>query len=114
MPDGRDRQGSRPGSRWTESIPETEQALFRLAQEALANVAKHAEAKQVAITLVRTDGAVTMSVADNGRGFDPESAAGKGLGLRSMRERIEALGGELSVESAPGSGTRLVAQLELE
>jgi NarL family two-component system sensor histidine kinase LiaS len=94
--------------------PETEQALFRLAQEALANVAKHAEAKQVAITLVRTDGTITMSVADDGHGFDPESAAGKGLGLHSMRERIEALGGALSVESTPGTGTRLVARLELE
>ena len=77
-------------------------------------MAKHAEAKQVAITLVRTGGAVTMSVADNGSGFDPESAAGAGLGLHSMRERIEALGGALSVESTPGTGTRLVARLELE
>ena len=90
--------------------PEVEQALFRLAQEALANVSKHAEAEQVEITLTRIGGAITMNVADDGRGFDPESAAGKGLGLRSMRERIEALGGELTVESAPGTGTRLVAR----
>jgi len=89
--------------------PEVERALFRLTQEALANVSKHAEAKHVVITLVCAESAITMKVEDDGRGFDPASAAGKGLGLRSMRERIEALDGELTVESAPGAGTRLVA-----
>ena len=54
-----------------------------------------------------------MKVADDGHGFDLASATGKGLGLRSMRERIEALDGELAVESAPGSGTRLVARCDL-
>jgi signal transduction histidine kinase len=93
--------------------PEVERALFRLAQEALANVSKHAEAKHVEITLVCTGSAITMEVVDDGRGFDPASAAGKGLGLRSMRERIEALDGELTVESASGSGTRLIARCSL-
>jgi signal transduction histidine kinase len=55
-----------------------------------------------------------LEVADDGRGFDPASAAGRGMGLRSMRERIEALDGELTVESAPGTGTRLIARCELE
>lgn len=91
--------------------PQVEQALFRLAQEALANVSKHAQAGQVEITLARTGSAITLDVADDGRGFDPAAAEGKGLGLRSMRERIEALGGELTVESVPGRGTRLVARL---
>jgi signal transduction histidine kinase len=94
--------------------PEVERALYRLAQEALANVSKHAEAKHVAITLGCTESAITLEVADDGRGFDPASAASKGLGLRSMRERIESLGGELTVESIPGTGTRLIARLELE
>jgi NarL family two-component system sensor histidine kinase LiaS len=93
--------------------PEVERALYRLAHEALANVSKHAQAKQVEITLVCTGSAITMEVADDGRGFDPASAAGKGLGLRSMRERIEALDGELTVESAPGRGTRVIARCSL-
>ncbi|HSR31832.1 MAG TPA: histidine kinase [Anaerolineae bacterium] len=90
--------------------PDVEKALFRLAQEALANVAKHSGAKHADVTLVCTESAITMKVADDGHGFDPESVADKGLGLRSMRERIEALDGELTVESAPGAGTRLVAR----
>jgi signal transduction histidine kinase len=94
--------------------PEVEGALFRLAQEALANVSKHAEARHVEIALVCTESAITLKVADDGRGFDPSSVAGKGLGLRSMRERIEALGGEMTVESAQGTGTRLIARIGLE
>jgi NarL family two-component system sensor histidine kinase LiaS len=95
-------------------VPEVEQALFRLAQEALANVSKHAEARHVDITLVCTESAITLKVADDGLGFDPAAAEGQGLGLRSMRERLESLGGELTVESAPGTGTRLVARTGLE
>jgi signal transduction histidine kinase len=91
-----------------------EQALFRLAQEALANVSKHAAAGQVEIRLAHADNAITLGIADDGCGFDPQVAADQGLGLDSMRERVEALGGELSVESAPGAGTRLVARIELE
>ncbi len=93
---------------------EVEQALFRLAQEALANVSRHAEARCVEITLACTEGGITLEMADDGRGFDPASVSDKGLGLRSMRERIEALDGELTVESTPGIGTCLVARLELE
>jgi signal transduction histidine kinase len=95
-------------------VPEVEQALFRLAQEALANVSKHAEARHVDITLVCTESAITLKVADDGLGFDPAAAEGQGLGLRSMRERLESLGGELTVESAQGTGTRLVARTGLE
>lgn len=97
------------------TIPqEVEQALFRLTQEALANVSKHAQAERVEITLACTEAGITLELADDGRGFDPASVSDKGLGLRSMRERIEALDGELKVESTPGSGTCLVARLELE
>ena len=98
-----------------QAIPtQVEGALFRVAQEALANVLKHSGAGSVNITLVCTESATTLEVADDGRGFDPTSAAGKGMGLRSMRERIDALGGKLSVNSAPGKGTRLVAKCNLE
>ena len=94
--------------------PQVEQALFRMTQEALANVSKHSGARHVEITLVCTESAISLELADDGRGFDPDSTTGKGMGLRSMRERIEALDGELTVESAPGTGTRLVARCELE
>jgi len=93
---------------------QVEQALFRLTQEALANVAKHSAAERVEIEIACTGNILTVEVADDGRGFDPESAPRRGMGLRSMRERIEALGGNLTVESAPGAGTRLVARCELE
>jgi NarL family two-component system sensor histidine kinase LiaS len=93
--------------------PEVERALFRLAQEALANVSKHAEAKHVEIALACTESAIILKVTDDGRGFDPVSSPGKGMGLRFMRERIEALDGELTVESAPGAGTRLIARCGL-
>jgi signal transduction histidine kinase len=93
--------------------PDVEGALFRLAQEALTNVSKHSGAKHAELTLACTGSAITLEVADDGRGFDPAAAKGQGLGLRSMRERIEALDGELTVESTPGSGTRLVARCDL-
>jgi NarL family two-component system sensor histidine kinase LiaS len=93
--------------------PEVEKAFFRLGQEALANVAKHSGATRVEIRLACTESAITLNVTDDGQGFDPASVSGQGLGLRSMRERIEALDGELTVDSAPGTGTRLTARCEL-
>ncbi|MBC7265267.1 MAG: sensor histidine kinase [Chloroflexi bacterium] len=83
-----------------------ETALFRIAQEALANVVKHAQAHRVEVTLVRDEGAVTLRVADDGLGFDPLAPrAGTHLGLWSMRERVEQLGGRFEVESTAGRGT---------
>jgi NarL family two-component system sensor histidine kinase LiaS len=85
---------------------EVEQALFRVAQEALANVARHSGAASVEVDLVYDARSVRLRVADDGRGFDPE-APGEGFGLQSMRERLASLGGRVSVESAPGKGTRV-------
>lgn len=97
------------------TIPlEVEQALFRLAQEALANVSKHSGAEHVELALACTENAITLEVADDGRGFEAVPTANTGLGLRSMWERIESLDGELTVESAPGTGTRIVARCELK
>src|SRR5215216_1525209 len=86
---------------------EAEQALFRVAQEALANVARHSEARQVEVDLVYTRNTVTLRVVDDGRGFDPSRNPGGGFGLQSMRERLVRLGGHVNVESAPGKGTRV-------
>jgi len=85
-----------------------ETALFRIAQEALNNVAKHAQAQRVEVAMTRDRGGVTLRVADDGRGFDPQAPRpGTHLGLWSMRERVEQLGGQFEVESAPGRGTKL-------
>jgi NarL family two-component system sensor histidine kinase LiaS len=86
-----------------------EEALFRIAQEALANVARHSRATQVALTLTSEQDRCTLTVDDNGQGFDPATVQGKGIGLRSMQERIYAVGGTLVVASAPGRGTRVTA-----
>jgi NarL family two-component system sensor histidine kinase LiaS len=87
-----------------------EQALFRVVQEALANVARHSDATAVEIHMVWTDNTLELAVADNGRGFAIDQATGKGLGLSSMRERLEALGGTLTVESG-SHGTRVTARV---
>lgn len=84
-----------------------EEALLRITQEALSNVARHSGATTVSLELVCSGEEVTLCITDNGRGFVPESIAGSGVGLHSMRERMEELGGVSAIESAPGRGTRL-------
>lgn len=103
--------------------PQVEATLFRAAQEALNNVGKHADASRVALTLSYVGDRVVLDVLDDGRGFDPGSVRsvavgnghrlvdGGGFGLAAMRERVEALGGALTVESARGEGTTLVVEL---
>ena len=85
-------------------------------QEALANVAKHARAASVRVELRDDAQEVTLSVEDDGQGFDrPDvrltTLPGNGIGLIGMRERIEALGGRLEIASNPGQGTRLVVHI---
>src|SRR5437773_283204 len=92
--------------------PEAAVALFRIAQEALNNVAKHAGARQVRIELVGDAEEIVMRVVDDGAGFDPAAAArGKRWGMKTMRERAEAAGGRLEVDSAPGAGTTVRASV---
>ncbi len=94
---------------------QAEAALLRAAQEGLANIRRHAEANEVVLTLSYVAGRVILDIRDDGRGFDPADLAavptGTGLGLRGMRARMTDLGGTLAVESAPGEGTTLVAEL---
>jgi len=89
-------------------------AIYRVVQEALNNVARHASATRVDVSLEATDKGVSLIVTDNGTGFDPQEvgAAGgrSGLGLRSMRERVEATGGTFHIEATPGKGVVLRAE----
>jgi PAS domain S-box-containing protein len=84
--------------------------LLRILQEALANVRRHSAARNVDIGLRTEDHAILIEVFDDGRGFDPGSA-GAGIGLSSMRERAEGLGGELEVRSRPGQGTEVKVRI---
>ena len=82
--------------------------IFRVIQETLNNVAKHAEAGNVSVELLNTGEMLTLSVKDDGKGFSPDNVyAGQGFGLSSMRERVKLTGGELDIESAPGAGTHV-------
>jgi signal transduction histidine kinase len=91
-----------------ERLPsEIETALYRITQEALTNVVKHAEAKRVSIVLTRRDGSVSAVIEDDGLGFSVGDGTDKGLGLLGMRERVALVDGRLDVESSPGSGTTL-------
>jgi signal transduction histidine kinase len=100
-------------------LPEIEATLFRVAQEALSNVRKHARgASRAALTLSYMGDTVALDTRDDGAGFDPAREVEKvrdrysgGFGLRGMRERVEGVGGTLSIESAPGEGSALVVEL---
>jgi signal transduction histidine kinase len=92
-----------------ERLPsEVETALYRMVQEALTNIATHAQARSVSILLRRANGAITAVIEDDGRGFD-SSAVRDGTGLDGMRERLALIGGRLKIESRLGGGTTLVA-----
>jgi signal transduction histidine kinase len=90
--------------------PDAEVALLRTAQEALANVAKHARATRAGLTLSYLEGEVALDVRDDGSGFSPDRS-GRGFGLVSMRQRIEGLSGTLQVESEPDAGTAISARI---
>ncbi|MBK7277428.1 MAG: PAS domain-containing protein [Betaproteobacteria bacterium] len=111
----RGRQGRLAVSMNLESVPavagkEAQLCLFRVAQEALTNVARHAGTGRASVTLRRADGGLLLAVGDQGVGFDPtRPREGRSLGLASMRERLHLVGGTLDVESSPGRGTTVVA-----
>jgi len=90
-------------------------ALYRVSQEALTNVARHAQASRVDVSLRRLPKAACLEIKDNGKSFDPErimhSRKVKRMGLLGMRERIEMVGGTFAIESAPGQGTTLRARI---
>ena len=98
--------------------PECAITLFRICQEALTNIAKHSGADYVKITLYKHKSFITLTVEDNGKGFDLQKALrlaskGKSLGLLGMQERAELLGGKFRIKSAPGSGTLIKATCQV-
>jgi len=95
--------------------PEVETAAYRLVQEALTNVARHAQAAEATVRISTHRQTLLIEIEDNGRGFDVESVmmAGETTGFAGMRERVVLLEGQFSVESQPGAGTRLIAELSI-
>jgi PAS domain S-box-containing protein len=111
----------RTGVRCEVVLPEEEPELpepiattmFRILQEALTNVIRHADADRVEVVLESDDASVALTVMDNGQGFDPGVPGGAGFGLLGMRERVRSFGGVLDVRSAPGDGTTIRVALPL-
>ena len=94
---------------------EAKQALYRIAQEALQNVVRHAHATEVTLSLSQKDNEeLTLDIRDNGVGFDPSASFPGRLGLNSMRERVMRLGGAFTLESVPEQGTHISASIPLE
>ena len=98
--------------------PELETVLYRVVQEALTNIARHAGASSCRVTLRRKETCVQGMIEDNGKGFNPERALasdeqGRGLGLHGMKERIDLVGGSLEFESRPGEGTSIFLEVPL-
>jgi signal transduction histidine kinase len=93
--------------------PEVETSLFRIVQESLTNIVKHARARNISIVVARKPGAVVAVIEDDGQGFDPAAVREGGFGLEGMRERVGLLDGRLQIESVEGSGTTLIAEVPL-
>jgi len=98
-----------------EPSPPVRLCLFRIAQEALQNASKHARGARVGVRLVDTNGKVRLTVDDDGPGFDPNGIpAGHGLGLLSMKERAKLVRGSCHIDSMPGQGTQVIAEVPVE
>jgi signal transduction histidine kinase len=97
------------------SVPrEVASCLYRVAQESLQNIAKHASAKHVSVALTLQKGTEVLTIADDGTGFDQEAVKGRGgLGLIGMEERARLVNGNLSIAAQPGHGTRIALQVPL-
>ena len=92
---------------------EVKQAIYRIMQEALANVAKHSSAKSVDVTMRFGNYSVEFCISDDGKGFDTQQPH-DGMGLDSMRERVESLMGDFSIQSEPGQGTKVCLTIPTE
>ena len=92
--------------------PDIEATIYRLVQEATNNAIKHAESERISVTVSRSEGSVDVTVADDGKGFDPDRAE-RSFGLIGMQERVALSGGNLEIDSFPGRGTEVRAELML-
>ena len=90
---------------------ETKVTVYRLVQEALNNAATHASAKNAKVTIAQNSDKITVEIIDDGQGFDPGRQ--RGMGILGMEERVRRLGGTLTIESAPGKGATVEAELPL-
>ena len=93
--------------------PGAAQSILRIAQEAFANIARHARASEVKVSLFAEEGNCVLKIRDNGAGFSPDAGGTGGMGLSNMRARASEQGGRLSIQSTPGEGTRLLATIPL-
>ncbi len=87
--------------------------LYRIAQEATGNAIKHAQAKSIVVSLKQSDGELTLTIKDNGRGFSRGSIAIEGMGLRIMEYRADMIGAMLRVDSTVGKGTTVACRLKV-
>jgi two-component system, LuxR family, sensor kinase FixL len=87
--------------------------LYRIAQEAMGNAIQHAQAKSIVVSLKQSDGSLTLSIKDNGRGFAQQSAVREGMGLRIMEYRADMIGAMLRVDSTIGKGTTVACRLKV-
>jgi NarL family two-component system sensor histidine kinase LiaS len=92
---------------------EVEQALYRIVQESLANIARHSQASNASLNVHYNQTHIQIEIIDDGRGFVPKNAT-KGIGLRLIRERAESVGGQVTIESEPGHGTRVLIDIPVE
>jgi signal transduction histidine kinase len=90
---------------------EVETTLYRVVQESLTNIVKHAGARNVSVSLAHRGSAVAAVIEDDGAGFDQRTVREEGIGLLGMRERLALLDGRLEIESRPGTGTTIVAEV---
>ena len=93
--------------------------IYRIFQECLTNISKHAGATEVSVAVKEHNGSINLTIEDNGVGFDPalvlaRRAAGRGLGLAALNERARMLGGTLEIRSQPGAGTRMTCVIPVD
>ena len=96
---------------------ENEINLLRIIQESIVNIIKHADATEIKCNILKNNNAVIMSISDNGKGFNAEfnlAFETKGLGFSGMKERANILGGNISIVSAPGKGTKIILEIPIQ
>ncbi len=93
--------------------PMVEGALFRIVQEALTNVKRHSQSDSASVEMIHKDGRLRVEIRDRGVGFDPDAVSSERFGLRGIRERARLFGGQATIDSAPGDGTRITVELPI-